>query len=302
MRTGTLLLALFLILAGVMTFLANLGYISPQFGWQLSRMWPLVLIIIGLGLFWGGTIPRPLAFTLALVLVAGIIALALLFPGPGPRTGTGIRSDLRVTRERHPDLREGSLSLRFGGGRLFLDTRTSHWFDGNFESFSSTTPAYSTQREKLNVRLRQGQNINIWPGPGRANNWRISLSPDLRWDLDMESGAVDGELDLEGLPLSDVKLKLGAGNLTVRLGNNGDGVKMRVEAGAANLKIQVPEDTGISIALTGVLANNNLKELGWPQVGGRYRSPAYDVLTDRIDLELEMAVGNFTVELLPVQR
>ncbi len=302
MRTGTFLFALFLILAGTILFLTNLGFFSFHFGWQLTRLWPLALIIIGLGLFWGGKIPRPLAVTLALVLVVGIVALAFVFPGPVPRLGTGVRSDLVVTRELYPDLREGSLSLRFGGGMLFLDTRTRHWFAGDFEGFSLAVPSYGIQQEKLSVVLRQGQNIVVWPGPGRANAWRISLSPELRWDLEMDSGAVDGELDLQGLPLGKVKLKMGAGNMTLRLGHNGDRVKVKVEAGASNLRIQVPEDTGLSLSVSGALAGNNLKELGWPQVDGRYRSPAYETLPDRIDLELEMAVGNFTVEVLPVQR
>ncbi|MEW5920013.1 MAG: DUF5668 domain-containing protein [Bacillota bacterium] len=300
MRSGTLLLALFLILAGVIIFITNLGYVSPEFSWQLFRLWPLILIIIGLSLFWGGIIPRPVAFSLVLVLVAGIVALALFFPGPGP--GAGVRSDLRITQERYPDLEEGFLSLRFGGGRLFLNIQTEHWFDGVFHGSTAAIPSYSTQGEKLTVRIRQGRNITVWPWQGRVNNWHINLSPDLLWDLELDSGAVDGELDLEGLPLNTVRIKLGAGNMTVRLGNNGEAVKMNVEAGAANLKIQVPEDTGLSIGMTGVLANSNLRELGWPQVEGRYRSPAYEKLSDRVNLDIEVAVGNFTVEVLPIQR
>lgn len=82
MRPWVFLLALFLILWGMVLFLTNLGYASPQFGRELVRLWPLVLIIAGLSLFWGGIIPRPLAFGLTLALVLGVAALAIYFPLP----------------------------------------------------------------------------------------------------------------------------------------------------------------------------------------------------------------------------
>jgi hypothetical protein len=82
MRPWIFLPALFLILCGTVLFLINLGYASPQFGRELLRLWPLILIVIGLSFFWGGIIPRPLAFSLTLALVLGIAALAIFLPLP----------------------------------------------------------------------------------------------------------------------------------------------------------------------------------------------------------------------------
>ncbi|HAP31880.1 MAG TPA: hypothetical protein DCQ14_02305 [Firmicutes bacterium] len=82
MRPWVFLLALFLILCGIVLFLINLGYASPQFGRELLRLWPLILIVIGLSLFWGGVIPRALAFGLTLALVFGVAALAIFLPLP----------------------------------------------------------------------------------------------------------------------------------------------------------------------------------------------------------------------------
>ena len=173
----------------------------------------------------------------------------------------------------HPDLQSGTLSLQFGGGILLLDGQTEHWFAGDFLGTSGAVPSYSVRGQNLDVRLREGRR-RTWLNTDLVKQWEVHLSPHLRWDLELESGAVDGKINLEGVRLNDVRLKLGAGDMTVRLGDNGEMVKMRVEAGAANLKIQVPEDTGVSIGIKGVLANSNLRELGWPQVEGRYRSPA----------------------------
>ena len=298
MRAGTLLLALFFILAGVVIFLSNLGYVSTGFAQLLFRFWPVILIIIGISLFWGGTIPRPLAFVLVVVFAVGVLVLAFVIPGPGPRAE--VHTDLRVEQGRYPDLETGLLSLHFGGGRIFVDGKTDHWFAGNFRGSSLTDPSYTVEGQSLSLNLPE---IRVSPlGRNVLNVWNMHLSPNLNWDLNVESGAVDGELDLEGIPLNNVTLKVGAGNMIVRLGENGEDVKMRVEAGAANMKIQVPEDTGLDIRMNGVLANTNLRDLNWPQVDGRYRSPLYDRATSRVKLDIDVAVGNFTVEVLPIQR
>ncbi len=298
MRAGTLLLALSFILAGMVIFLSNLGYVSPEFVRQLFRFWPLILIIVGLSLFWGGIIPRFIAVILVVVLTAGVLVLAFVIPGPGPQAG--VQTDLRVEQGRYPGLETGRLSLHFGGGRLFVDGQTDHWFDGSFRGPSETIPSYNVEHQRLALSLRE-RRVSL-PGRNIINVWNIHLSPSLAWDLDVESGAVDGELDLSGLPLDNLNIKVGAGNITVRLGDNGADVQMRVEAGAANMKILVPEDTGLDIRMNGVLANTNLRDLGWPQVNGRYRSPLYDRAMSRVKLDIDVAVGNFTVEVLPVQR
>lgn len=300
MRVGTLLAGLVFILVGLVLFLANLGYVSPEFIRQLLRFWPILLIIFGLGLFWGGKIPRFFAFMLVIIAIAGVLALAFLVPGPMPVPRGEVHTDLRVERENYPDLETGHLSLHFGGGRLFLNGKTEHWFAGNFRGPSETVPSYDVQNRKILLNFKE-RRVSL-PARNMINIWHLHLSPDLKWDLEVESGAVDGELDLEGLPLQNIKIKVGAGNLTVRLGNNGEDVKGRVEAGASNLKIMVTEDTGFDIGYQGVLANTNLKELGWSEVDGRYRSPLYDRATSRVTLDFDMAVGNLNVEVIPVQR
>lgn len=300
MRAGTLLAALFFILAGLVIFLANLGYVSPDFVRHLVRFWPLILIVIGISLFWGGTIPRFLAFFLVVIAVAGVLVSSLLITGPVPTPRDGVHTDLRVERDRHPGLETGRLNLHFGGGQLFLDGRTENWFEGSFRGPTGTTPSYSVRGDELVLNMRE--NRVSWPTRNIINIWHLHLSPDLDWDLSVESGAVDGELNLEGIPLQNVKIKVGAGNMEVRLGENGQDVSMRVEAGATNMKILVREDTALDMGVKGVLANTNLKELGWPQVDGRYRSPVYNGAVSTVTLDVEVAVGNFTVEVLPVQR
>lgn len=83
MKFSTFLVGLALILTGEVLFLVNLGFGPWGYLLQARKLWPVVLIIAGLSLFWRGRIPRWLAFGITLVLAGGILALFLLSPGHG---------------------------------------------------------------------------------------------------------------------------------------------------------------------------------------------------------------------------
>lgn len=84
MRVSTFLVGTLLILVGVVLFLERLGYGWWRFSRQVLDYWPIILIIIGISLFWGGRIPRWLAFVIVIILVGVVVFLALAVPGFKP--------------------------------------------------------------------------------------------------------------------------------------------------------------------------------------------------------------------------
>lgn len=85
MKIGTFLTGLAFILAGVVVFFINYGYGSWRIMTEVKKLWPVLLIIIGLSFFWRGRIPGWLAAILILMLVGAVVFLfATLAPfGPG---------------------------------------------------------------------------------------------------------------------------------------------------------------------------------------------------------------------------
>ncbi len=78
MSIGLFFTALLLILTGIVLFLTNTGFVSMYFVQRLADFWPLVFVLIGLSLFWGGKIPRLPAFIIIVLLVAGVLLFAYL--------------------------------------------------------------------------------------------------------------------------------------------------------------------------------------------------------------------------------
>lgn len=295
MRINTFLLGLLLILVGVVAFLVDLGFGSWDMLRQVARLWPVLLILIGISLFWGGRLPRGLAFTLVVVTISGVILFMVL----GPRDGRYAEGSDRLVVERssHPKVTAGRIAINFGGGEITLGSATNEWARGSFQGTRVVTRVEEDNRT-LKLSLRQ-RGKAWWEFDGDRNLWRVNVSPEIPWEIQLKAGAAKGDLDLTGIPLSKVGLELGAGDMVLKLGENGKYVAVGIDAGASDLKIIVPEDTGVSVKLEGALADTNLAELDWLYTDGRYISPGYENSAGIIDLDLRMAVGKFTLETVP---
>lgn len=80
MRIGPFLVGLAFILAGEMAFFVNLGYGSWDFVEQLQKLWPVILIVVGLSFFWRGRIPQWLGLIIILALAGGVAFLFINAP------------------------------------------------------------------------------------------------------------------------------------------------------------------------------------------------------------------------------
>jgi len=292
MRFGSFLFATLLVLTGVAIFMLNLGYGSWELIRRAAEMWPVLLILLGLSLFWGGRIPQWLAILLVLALTAGVVYMFIQTPG-GTLANT---FDKRITVERseYPGLTRAEADITFGGGRLLLGTGTDKWLEGRFSGRGANSHL-EVQDWRLKATLRPPRKT-IEFGTYSENNWDIRLSPDLKWDVRINTGGLEGELDLVSLPLESLDLKLGAGDVNLLLGGNGAYTRVKADAGAASFTVQVTEDTGVAVRFDGTLTDTNLQELGWRVVNGRYISPNYEEAKSKIDLDLDMAVGEFKLE------
>lgn len=295
MRTGTLISGLVLVLTGVVFFLVNLGYGTWADIYVIGRFWPILLIIFGLGFFFRGTIPRVIAW-LILILSVGAVSAYLLQAELVPQNHETIsKSALTVSRQQYPQVKEADLKINFGGGKLTFSPAAQELFKADF---NSTQVEREIQASGQNLRIDLNQHQTSWsPREDHLNIWQLQLSPDLSWKLDMNTGAVDGNIDLRGVPFHELDCNLGAGNMLFMLGGNGSSSKLAIEAGASNVKLRFAPDTGVKINLNGELNASNLHKLGWTSSGDSFISPNYEQARCKIDCDINLSVGNLDVDM-----
>lgn len=80
MRIGTFIIGLAFILTGVIALLINLGYGNRNLIIQLQKMWPIIIIIIGISFLGNGRLPQWLGIIIILALVGGVVFLFINTP------------------------------------------------------------------------------------------------------------------------------------------------------------------------------------------------------------------------------
>lgn len=128
--------------------------------------------------------------------------------------------------------------------------------------------------------------------PGRDKQYgslRAELSPKVPMELELELGATEGDVQLGGLRLTDLSLKGGAADLTLRFDErNPERMReMRLDVGAAAVHVRRAGNSGVERVRANVGAGSLEVDLG----GG--------ALTHDVEVNATVAVGEFRLRVPP---
>jgi hypothetical protein len=173
-----------------------------------------------------------------------------------PQAGPEVEESITVADPKSDDTR---LTLSFGAGKLTL----SPGLDG--ENLVEGTAVYNVEDLKPDIR-KSGNSIEIRQGDFKSvplfedmrNEWDLQLS-DTPFDLTVEAGAYEGNLELGGLALKSLTVRDGASHVDLSFAepNLIEMSVLRYETGASDVK------------LTG-LANANFSTLTFSGGAGNY--------------------------------
>lgn len=295
MRIGTLISGLLLILAGVILFLFNIGYGSWVNIYEVAKYWPILLIIIGIGLLWQGKIPRLIAYLIIIISVI-IVGAYMILGNQNSNIANDTKSTLSISRQQYPQVTKGQLDVNYGGGKLIISPGMQGILYADFNN-TQVKEDIKVTKNNLNVEISQAKGSGFLRTE-RPNRWQLEMSPELDWQLNLSAGAIDGHIDLNGVTIRELNCNMGAGNIVFVLGNNGENSKITIEAGASNIKLLIADDTGVKIKVDGALNNNNLDKLGWIKTNDGFISPNYEKADSTVDCDIELSVGNLDVQVL----
>jgi hypothetical protein len=248
-----------LILAGVIFLLSNLGILpGSAWGW----VWALALILLGVSMLWPGR--------------RGVESADVSVPLGGAAAA-------RLTLKHGA----GQLSVRSGAAADLLLTGVCR---------GGVDKDIRPEGDHLDVTLRvpaQDWGPWMWPGVwGRGGlDWNLSLNPSVPLVLALETGASECRLDLSQLCVTDLSIKTGASSTVVTLPAQAGYTRVRLESGAASVKVQVPD--GVAARVRGVMGVGALNVDGrrFPQRGGEYQSADFETAAHRVEIEVEGGVG-----------
>lgn len=256
-----------LIILGVLLLLKNFGFIETSVWKTIGKLWPLLLIIIGIrilfgtGMFFG-------SHTWCKSTETQTLALGL---------GNSSQADVRVS---------------YGAGTLSIGTAAQgKILDGTFIG------GVTYDVKDGSVRLSNPRNHLNWMGwcDKPRSEWRVGITREVPLNLHVDVGAAESDLDLSELKLINFQLNTGASSTIVRFPRAAGLTTASISAGAASVKLIIPEGVAARIQTTMAVGSTDINHQRFPMSAGAYMSPDYATATNKIDITFKGGVGSLQI-------
>lgn len=285
--------AAFLITLGAVFLLNNLGLLPWSIWGTLLRLWPMLLVGVGLDILLAhrSALGALLALILTLSVVAGILWLGVTGRLPG---------QFPVTEEVSEPLGEASaaeVTLSPGVGSLHLDVfpeTSSRLVVGTVRSgreWDLTTDS-TTMGDTAHFSLEGGGDVEVgnWFS---EQNWDLRLNGDVPVDLMVDVGAGELNLELGGLNADRLQVDVGIGEATVVLPAEGRYVA-QIEGAIGQTTVIVPPGLAVRAEIDAGLSGRSVPA-GYVCDEDVCTSPGYANADHRVDLQVSQAIGNLII-------
>jgi hypothetical protein len=263
MQRSAIVWGVMLILLGGLLLLDRLGILPFNF-W--SVVWPLVLIAIGLSIFFGGQ--------------------GEATAEPSPPTPEQVVMQLKGAES-------AEISLHLPNGRLTLDSAAppDELISGTF-SGGVTYTAYDLGEGQVEVTLRPKTAADPL---AEAQEWRVSLNPDLPLTLRLDQGDGESILDLRAMNIAVLDIRMGRGRAEVTLPAVGGGTTVDVLVDLGAIDLRLPEHIAGYMQRTTTTGTFEVDTRRFPAYGDAYQSTDYETAERWVEITATIGSGHVTV-------
>jgi hypothetical protein len=304
MKTKNIIWGFILVLIGVLFILKNLDII--YFSWySLWKLWPLLLVMIGVTI-----LPVKDGIKVALAIVVLVAAALFLVSYPDFQSRNHDSSvniaqdnssdkdtreiDQRIFEDYDSTITEANLAFDAAAGDFTINQPTDELFefekDGNLGRYTYSIKDLGPKRD-ISIVLEEGRIIRT----NLKNKVTIKLNPKPDWDIKVDVGAANIDLDLSSFKIRKLNIDGGASSINLRLGTLQAESKIKINSGASSITIRVPKEFACEVNTSTVLSSKDLE--GFNKVGnGTYVTPDFSDKSKNIIIDVEAAVSSLNVE------
>ncbi len=286
--------AVLMLSIGCVFLLANLGYLAID-AWQvIIRLWPVLLIAIGLDILIGR---RAVWLSLiGLVLVLAILAGGIWYYGVQSGELQTSGKEISQTLE---GIEQAKIDLEPGVGQVSISKGLANdlLFSGTIPEKIQIRHNFTQEGNNGTFTIRSGENTTIFM-KGRENkwDWNIKLSPKPLIDLKIGLGVGSCRIDLTGIKMKALDVSLGVGDAQITLPSEGQ-FQAKVDGAIGQIIIFLPEGMGLRINSHTGLGNFNAPP-EFMKIGDYYQTKGFDHATNRVDLNVSQAIGRIAVQII----
>jgi hypothetical protein len=283
----------FMIGLGIVFLLDSFGLLAWDVWDLLLRLWPVLVVAIGLDMVLGRR--NAWGAVLAVLLTLALLAGAAWYIGSDVALG---RVEPQIVRQAPQNAAQATLLLEPTIGALHLAALedATQLVDGTVQRWRGETVVqeYTVSQAGQGMFRLSSRGINfLTPSGGQRWSWDLMVSPDLPLDIQVKMASGEARLDLSGLQISSLQVDMAIGRLTVFLPVEGD-FSANLSGAIGDMAIVAPEGLALRIRSETGLGNLRLPE-DYRQEGDFYLSPAYAEGEPHVVLVINQAIGMATV-------
>lgn len=295
MNTGKFFWGTIIVFAGLILLAENLGLFPREFWLQIWKLWPIILIFLGLGFIFGKE-------RKSVWLIVGIIILILIFAGGfvlwGNVTNSRslVKSDIKELVDGQATSAE--LDVNFGAANLIIsETSDQNIVTGSINTIGKPEIINQVNGNKQKIIINQLKNgPNFWiPNQGK-DELDLKLTDKIPIDLFVNTGASKFDLNLENIKLTNLNINCGASSGRIKIGSETKDINVIVKSGASNFNLIVPKNAGLNIINKSGLSGNNFNNLGLVKNGQNYKSTNFETALQKVNISFEAGVSSLNIE------
>lgn len=242
--------------AGVILLLSNLGYVPWQSWNILWRLWPLLLVALGVDLLIGRrSLLGAIVSGLVLLLLIGLVVALVVFAQNIPQLAELARApELHTEHIEYPrdDVESARIALDFSAAPCFVSALqdSPNLIEADVILRDELVFETGMRGSQADVRLdSRFAGTRFWPfDPEGDERWDVRLSPRVPLELLLDTGSGRCEFDLTGLQIDALDLNSGSGAIELIL-PSASTFRARVDSGSGSVSIVVPQGVGARVEL-----------------------------------------------------
>ena len=307
---GRLNWGVFFILLGAVPLAYHQGAISQSAITDAWRLWPLIIVGIGVGFILSRT---PAYFFGGLIVAAtmGLIFGSLFAVTPNIGCGRG-NGNVTSVSQSGAFTGPSTVQLNLQCGTASVTTSTDSQWHVDASNDSGHNAGITSSGNSVTVETNRSG--DSWFNRGN-DNWHVSLPASSQLDLTTTMDLGDATFNLGGASLSSATFTTNLGSVRVDLtGAHIDHLTVSTNLGAAaieldgssdltgnlktslgSLKLCAPTELGLQIQSNNSLGSENFSALGMSRVGDVWQTSNYQTASHRATLTVETSLGSLEV-------
>ena len=304
MKPSHIFWGLLFVALGLLVLINN--FTSILMDWStIWKLWPLTIVLIGLSILIKHQIGKSVVAGLAAIILA--LAIFASFKTATHFISNDFQIDLgddanreigtsEFTEQYDSTLSFAELNFNAGAGTFKIFDQSEHLFFAKTIGYKDNyeLTRYDTDSSTI-VEFEMGDRKIFRFGNDYKNTVDMSLNQNPVWDMNFNVGAASMDFDLTPFKTRDINVDMGAASIKIKIGNLNSETNLSVDAGASDINIFIPKESGCKIITDGALSSKHFDEFKKLD-SDNYVTENFDEAGNKILIDIECGVSSISVE------